>query len=73
MTTTPKSHRWTDGEVRQLTALAARGVPEAEIARLLGRTTTAIRTKAAHNRLRLVREITTGPERQALPWERSTE
>jgi len=70
VTTPPKSHRWTDEEVRQLTTLAARGVPENEIARTLGRTVAAVRTKAAHNRITLPRDSSTGPERQALPWER---
>ena len=66
-----KSHRWTDDEVRHLTTLAARGVPEAEIARLLGRTVGAVRTKAAHQRLSLRRAAPPiGPRRQALPWER---
>jgi DNA-directed RNA polymerase specialized sigma24 family protein len=73
VTTPPKSQRWSADEVRQLITLAVRGVPEAEIARMLGRTVGAIRTKAAHNRLTLVREISTGPERQALPWERPSE
>jgi len=71
VTNAPRSQRWTDADVRQLTTLAARGVPETEIARILGRTIAAVRTKAAHNRLNLVRDSTTGPERQSLPWERS--
>jgi hypothetical protein len=70
VTNAPRSQRWTDTDVRQLTTLAARGVPETEIARILGRTVTAVRTKAAHNRVALIRDSTTGPERQALPWER---
>jgi DNA-binding NarL/FixJ family response regulator len=70
VTTTPRSHRWTEDEVRQLTALAARGLSEAEIARALGRTVAAVRTKAAHNRIALPRDSTTGPERLPLPWER---
>jgi hypothetical protein len=73
VTTAPKSQRWTEDEVRQLTSLALRGVPEDEIARILGRTVAAVRTKAAHNRLALLRENTTGPERLALPWERRSE
>jgi C4-dicarboxylate-specific signal transduction histidine kinase len=71
--TQPKSQRWTDDELRQLTNLAVRGVPEAEIARVLGRTVAAVRTKAAHNRITLQRTSTAGPERQPLPWERSTD
>ena len=73
MTTSSRSHRWTQDEVRKLTNLAVRGVPEDEIARILGRTVAAVRTKAAHNRVALFRENTTGPERQALPWERRHE
>ena len=65
------SHRWTDDEVRHLTTLAARGVPEAEIARLLERTVGAVRTKAAHQWLTLRRGAPIGPRRQALPWERA--
>ena len=70
VTKIPRSHRWTDEQVRQLTTLAARGVPETEIARMLGRTVAAVRTKAAHNRIAVPRDSTTGPERQPLPWER---
>lgn len=70
MTNAPRSQRWTDDDVRQLTTLSARGVPEGEIARILGRTVAAVRTKAAHNRISLLRDTTTGPERQPLPWER---
>ncbi|AMY10569.1 hypothetical protein LuPra_03805 [Luteitalea pratensis] len=70
MTTSPRSQRWSEDEVRQLTTLAVRGVPEGEIARILGRTVAAVRTKAAHNRVTLVRDSTAGPERQPLPWER---
>ena len=71
VTISSKSQRWTDDEVRQLTMLAKRGLLEVEIARLLGRTVEAVRTKAAHHRLTLHREPATGPIRQALPWERS--
>ena len=70
MTNSPRSQRWTDDEVRQLTILSARGVPETEIARTLGRTVAAVRTKAAHNRLTLQRDTTNGSERLRLPWER---
>ena len=73
VTTAPRSQRWTEAEVRKLTTLALRGVPEDEIARTLGRTVAAVRTKAAHNRVPLLRENTTGPERQVLPWERTNE
>jgi hypothetical protein len=50
--------------------LAARGLPEGEIAQLLGRTVGAVRTKAAHNRVSLARDPSPGTVRQALPWER---
>ena len=72
MAISTKSQRWTDDEVRQLTMLAKDGVLESEIARLLGRTVGAVRTKAAHQRLTLQREPAAGPARQALPWELPT-
>ena len=65
-----KGHRWTDDDVRQLTNLAARGLSVDAIARAPGRTVPAVRTKAAHHRLRLLGNSTSGPERQRLPWER---
>jgi hypothetical protein len=65
-----RSHRWTEDEVRQLASLAAHGESEESIARALGRTVLAVRTKAAHHRLTLRRDATTDPDRQALPWER---
>jgi len=69
VTTTPKSRRWTVDELRQLSNLAARGVPEDEIARTLGRTVRAVRTKAAHQRLWVLADIDIGfvaPQERAM-------
>jgi len=51
----PNSRRWTDEELATLRRLAW-GMTAAQIGVLLGRTALAVRTKAAHERLRLKQE-----------------
>ena len=52
----PNSRRWTHDELATLRRLAW-GMPAAQIGVLIGRTALAVRTKAAHERLRLQKDV----------------
>ena len=70
MTTRPRARRWTDDELAQLRRLAAT-TPILDLARTLDRTVTAVRTKAAHQRVPLAADgLSSGPPRARAPWDR---
>ena len=70
MTTRPRARRWTTEDLAQLRRLAAT-TPIQELARALGRTVVAVRTKAAHERLPLAPDVpSSGPTRARAPWDR---
>ena len=67
--TPARTRRWTAHEVAELKRLAPHAPPE-EIARVLGRTLIAVRTKAAHKRIILTDDAPRpGPPRLRQPWE----
>ena len=64
-----KSRRWSASEVAELRRLS-HGAPPEEIAAALGRTVSAVRTKAAQKRILLRNDAPRqGPPRLMLPWE----
>ena len=50
----PRSRRWTLPELTLLSRMAASGASAEDIARVLGRTISAVRMKAAHQRVNVV-------------------